>query len=94
MQKSRGRPAVQETQESWHSSAKASQVARVNVAEEFHKLSAGDSLWVRGGWSLALFRSSTDWMRPTHTGRAICFIQVHQLQCQSHPKTPRQKHAE
>lgn len=40
-----------------------------------------------------LLRASTDWMRPTHTGKGDLHDSVYLFQCQSHPGTPSQTHA-
>lgn len=37
----------------------------------------------------ALFRSSTDWTRPTHTGEDHLVYSVYQFKCSSRPKALR-----
>lgn len=54
--KSVGEPGVQETQAKLMFQFKALQAERANVAEEFQKPSARDSLLLRGGWSFVLSR--------------------------------------
>lgn len=54
-----------------------------------------NSLLLRGGQPSVLFRSSTDWKRPTHINkRTVALLKVYQFKPKYHSKTSSQKYLE
>lgn len=68
---------------------------RKKLMSQFKDIQAGEILSYSGTVSLfAIWRLSTDWIRPTHVREDNLLYSVYLFKCQSHPKILLQEYPE